>query len=252
MSPGEGASTDATAGGLTVGAKGIPEATVARLPGYLRALNHLSDNGVATVSSGDLADEAGVNPAQLRKDLSHLGSYGTRGVGYSVEYLRFQIGREIGSTVDWPVIIIGIGNLGTALAKNADFGSRGFRVVALVDANPELVGTELDGLRIEHQDELVRIVRESGARIAVIATPPSSAQAICDVLVECGITSILNFAATVLTAPDDVTVRKVDLGQELQILAYHEQRKLDGAWPTGIADSAWTDVTSKPLTEEVT
>ncbi|MDN5725232.1 MAG: redox-sensing transcriptional repressor Rex [Propionibacteriales bacterium] len=230
MSPVEGA-TPVAAAGATAVAKGIPEATVARLPGYLRALNHLSDNGVATVSSGDLADEAGVNPAQLRKDLSHLGSYGTRGVGYSVAYLRFQIGREIGSAVDWPVIIIGVGNLGTALAQNADFGSRGFRVVALVDTNSALVGTEIDGLTIEHQDDLRRTLRDSGARIAVITTPPDSAQAVCDELVACGITSILNFAATVLSAPHEVTVRKVDLGQELQILAYHEQRKLDGLWP---------------------
>jgi len=208
----------------------IPEATIARLPGYLRALNQYSESGTGTISSGELAEASGVNSAQLRKDLSHLGSYGTRGVGYDVEFLRFQIGREIGAATDWPVVLVGVGNLGTALAKSSDFGSRGgFRIVALVDVNPARVGTELDGLVISHQDDLARTVRSTGAVIGVIATPAWAAQEVCDVLVDCGITSILNFSSTVLSAPDHIAVRKVDLGQELQILAYHEQRKLDAA-----------------------
>lgn len=205
--------------------KGIPEATIARLPVYLRALTRLSDDGTLTISSGALAEAAGVNSAQLRKDLSYLGSYGTRGVGYDVEYLRFQIGREVGSTHEWPVIIVGLGNLGTALANYSGFSSRGFRVVALVDAAPEQVGRHIHGLTISALDELEQVVSSTGAAIAVIATPPDAAQAVCDRLVDLGVTSILNFAAMVLAVPEGVTVRKVDLGQELQILAYHEQRK---------------------------
>ncbi len=206
----------------------IPEATIARLPGYLRALNELSDSGVATISSGELAETAGVNSAQLRKDLSHLGSYGTRGVGYDVEFLRFQIGREIGAATDWPVVLVGVGNLGTALARSADFGARGgFRIVALVDVNPAVIGTEIGGVTITDQADLEQTVHSTGAVIGVISTPDWAAQEVCDVLVRSGITSILNFSSTVLIAPEAIAVRKVDLGQELQILAYHEQRKLD-------------------------
>ncbi len=208
-------------------AKGIPAATVARLPVYLRALAGVAARGVDTISSGALAEAAGVSSAQLRKDLSYLGSYGTRGVGYDVEYLRFQIGREVGSAHDWPVIIVGLGNLGTALANYSGFSSRGFRVVALVDSAPELVGRQIHGLTIGDIADLERLVADSGAAIAVIATPAEAAQAVADRLVECGITSILNFAPVVLTVDGAVTVRKVDLGQELQILAYHEQRKAD-------------------------
>ncbi len=211
--------------------KGIPDATVARLPVYLRALNHLIENGIETVSSGALAEAAGVNSAQLRKDLSYLGSYGTRGVGYDVRYLLHQIGREVGSTHDWPVIIVGIGNLGTALANYSGFYSRGFRVVGLVDPNPELVGKQIHGLAICDLAELEDVVRRTGAAIGVIATPAEAAQAVTDRLVYLGVTSILNFAPTVLVVPEGVNVRKVDLGQELQILAYHEQRKSEDSQP---------------------
>ncbi|HEY5822475.1 MAG TPA: redox-sensing transcriptional repressor Rex [Propionibacteriaceae bacterium] len=209
--------------------KGIPDATIARLPVYLRALTELSGLAIDTISSGALAEAAGVNSAQLRKDLSYLGSYGTRGVGYDVDYLRFQIGREMGSANDWPVVIVGLGNLGTALANNAGFSSRGFRIVALVDSSPDLVGKHVHGLAISDLSELEQVVARTGAVIAVITTPPEAAQAVADRLVHLGVTSILNFAATLLAVPDGVNVRKVDLGQELQILAFHEQRKTEGS-----------------------
>ena len=204
--------------------KGIPDATIARLPVYLRVLNQLADNGIDTVRSGALAEAAGVNSAQLRKDLSYLGSYGRRGVGYDVGYLRLQIGRAVGSTYDWPVIIVGLGNLGTALANYSGFYSRGFRVVGLIDPAPDLVGKMIHGLAIRDLDELEDVVASTAAAIAVIATPADAAQAVADRLVDAGVTSILNFAPTVLGVPEGVNVRKVDLGQELQILAYHEHR----------------------------
>ena len=203
----------------------IPEATVARLPVYLRALNTLADGGTTTCSSEELAGAAGVNSAKLRKDLSHLGSYGTRGVGYDVEYLRYQIAREIGLTQDWPVVIVGIGNLGHALANYSGFSSRGFRTVALLDADPVRTGQVVAGMKIRSFDELDAIVREHGVAIGVIATPAAAAQDVCDRMVAAGVSSILNFAPTVLAVPDEVDVRKVDLSIELQILAYHEQRK---------------------------
>ncbi len=203
----------------------IPEATVARLPVYLRALNALLDSGQATCSSEELAAAAGVNSAKLRKDLSHLGSYGTRGVGYDVEYLRYQIAREIGLTQDWPVVIVGIGNLGHALANYSGFSSRGFRTVALLDADTSRQGEVVAGLKVRDFDELEAIVSEHGVAIGVIAAPASAAQAVCDKMVAAGIRSILNFAPRILAVPPGVDVRKVDLSSELQILAYHEQRK---------------------------
>ena len=211
--------------------RGIPEATVARLPVYLRALTTLADRGVETCSSEELAGAAGVNSAKLRKDLSYLGSYGTRGVGYDVAYLRYQIAREIGLTQDWPVVIVGIGNLGHALANYSGFSSRGFRIAALLDADPARHGEHVGDLQIRAFDEIESLVDEHGIAIGVIATPAPAAQGVCDRLVAAGVTSILNFAPAVLNVPAGVDVRKVDLSIELQILAYHEQRKAlaDGA-----------------------
>lgn len=206
--------------------RGVPEATVARLPVYLRALTSLAEGGLGTVSSDELATAAGVNSAKLRKDLSFLGSYGTRGVGYDVDYLVYQISRELGLTQDWPVVIIGIGNLGQALANYGGFTTRGFRVAALLDADPEKVGEQVAGLQVRPMDELEAIVNNEQTCIAVVATPASAAQEVCDRLVGAGVRSILNFAPCVLTVPDEVAVRKVDLSIELQILAFHEQRKV--------------------------
>mgnify|MGYP001265993019 CR=1 FL=1 len=205
--------------------RGIPEATVARLPLYLRALTALSERSVPTVSSEELAAAAGVNSAKLRKDFSYLGSYGTRGVGYDVEYLVYQISRELGLTQDWPVVIVGIGNLGAALANYGGFASRGFRVAALIDADPSMAGKPVAGITVQHTDQLETIIQENGVSIGVIATPAGAAQQVCDRMVAAGVTSILNFAPTVLNVPEGVDVRKVDLSIELQILAFHEQRK---------------------------
>jgi redox-sensing transcriptional repressor len=203
----------------------IPDATIARLPVYLRALATLSEHDVTTVSSEELAGAAGVNSAKLRKDLSYLGTYGTRGVGYDVDYLRYQIAREIGLTQDWSVVIVGIGNLGHALAKYSGFASRGFRIVALLDSDPARIGDRVGDLEISALEDLDDIVAQSAVAIGVIATPAEAAQEVCDRLVACGVSSVLNFAPAVLTVPEHVDVRKVDLSIELQILAYHEQRK---------------------------
>ena len=204
--------------------RNIPEATVARLPVYLRALAVLADQGLAICSSNDLATAAGVNPAKLRKDLSYLGSYGTRGVGYDIEYLRYHVARALGQTQDWDVVIVGVGRLGSALSAYNGFSSRGIRIAALVDSDPTKVGTKIGGLTVAPMSKLTSLVRDQGVAIAVIATPGAAAQEVADALVAAGITSILNFAPAVVAVPDGVTVRKVDLSIELQILAYHEQR----------------------------
>ena len=207
------------------GSHGIPEATVARLPVYLRALFALAENGTATVSSEELAVATGVNSAKLRKDLSHLGSYGTRGVGYDVEYLVYQVSRELGLTQDWPIAIVGLGNLGRALANYGGFASRGFRVAALLDSDPAVVGTEIADLIVQHAHDMEAVIRRYQVSIGVIATPAAAAQAVCDRLVATGVTSILSFAPVVLTVPEGVDVRKVELSIELQILAFHAQRR---------------------------
>src|SRR6267143_1844119 len=152
----------------------IPEATVARLPVYLRSLLEIAGDAT-TVSSERLAELAGVNAAKVRKDLSYLGSYGTRGVGYDVEYLLFQMSRELGLTQHWPVVIVGIGNLGHALANYGGFGARGFRIAALVDADPSKVGERLGDLVLRSLDDLPDIVAKERVAIAVIDTPASSA-----------------------------------------------------------------------------
>jgi redox-sensing transcriptional repressor len=202
----------------------LPEATVIRLPLYLRALVDLATSGEGTVSSEELAEAVGLTSAKVRKDLSYLGSYGTRGVGYDVAYLIHQIRRELGLTQHWGIVIAGLGNLGNALANYRGFAERGFRVAALVDVDPTKIGTSIDGVPVRPLEDLPLIVREEGVAIGVIATPAGAAQEVADEMVAAGIRSILNFAPAVVTAGGDVTIRKVDLATELQVLAYYEQR----------------------------
>jgi redox-sensing transcriptional repressor len=205
----------------------IPEATVARLPVYHRCLLQMQAEDRLKASSEQLAELAGVNAAKVRKDLSYLGSYGTRGVGYDVEHLLHEISRELGLTHDWPVAIVGVGNLGHALANYRGFGARGYRVVAAVDADPEKVGQSVGELTIESLDDLPKIARTRGVAIGIIATPAHAAQEVADRLVDAGVTSILNFAPTVVSAPAGVSLRKVDLAIELQILSFYQQRRDD-------------------------
>ncbi len=203
----------------------LPDATVARLPEYLRALHHLAEAGHDVVSSEELATAAGVNSAKLRKDLSYLRSNGTRGVGYDVSQLIDKIEYVLGLNQHRAVALVGIGNLGHALAGYGGFGSRGFHIAALFDADPGRIGEEINGLVVHHVDELAEVVAAERIAIAVIATPAHAAQSVADKLVGCGVTSILNFAPCVLSVPENVDVRKVDLAIELQILSFHEHRK---------------------------
>ncbi len=208
--------------------RNIPDATVARLPLYLRALVELQERSIATVSSGDLALSSGVNPAKLRKDLSHLGSFGTRGVGYPVKELVDGISGALGLTDERPVVIVGLGNLGQALAHYGGFAQRGFQVAGLLDADPDLVGTTVADLEVEDAADLEEIVRDRGVTIAVLATPAAAAQEVATRLVEAGVTGILNFAPVHVDVPDEVTIRKVDLSVELQILSFYDQLHANG------------------------
>lgn len=196
---------------------------------YLRTLLEVQAEALTTISSERLAELAGVNAAKVRKDLSYLGSYGTRGVGYDVDHLLVQMSRELGLTRDWPVAIVGVGNLGAALANYGGFGDRGFPVAALVDADPAKVGTMLGDHKIRHLDDLPALVEELGISIGIIATPAVGAQEVADRLVAAGVTSILNFAPAVVNVPDHAQLRKVDLALELQVLSFYGQRESIGA-----------------------
>jgi redox-sensing transcriptional repressor len=207
----------------------IPEATVARLAVYLRVLSGLADGGRGTVSSGELAAAAGVNPAGLRKDLSHLGPCGTRGVGYEVSTLRDRIAAVLGMETAHACVLVGIGNLGAALAGYGGFGTRGFEFVGLFDASPARVGQRIGGLPVRPVAELEEVVVATGATIGVIATPAEVAQPVSDRLASAGVRSILNFAPVALVAPAGVDVRQVDLSVELQVLAFLDKQR--GAVP---------------------
>lgn len=207
--------------------RSIPEATVARLALYLQVLTALGDGSGAqeTISSDQLARSAGVNSAKLRKDLSYLGSYGIRGVGYDVRILTEEISRTLGAHRAHRVALVGLGNLGQALAGYPGFAGRGFVISALFDVDPARVGREIGGRVVQHLDDAVAVCRAAGVTIGVIATPATAAQRVADILVAAGIRSILNFAPGVLSIPSDVEVRHVDLALELQILAFHESRR---------------------------
>jgi len=199
----------------------IPGATVARLPVYQRILLELVRGGTTTVSSEQLAEMARVNASKVRKDLSFLGSFGTRGSGYDSEYLLSQIDRELGLDGDWPVAIVGMGNLGRALANSPGFSSRGFRVCGLFDIEPSLVGRRVRGSDIHHLDDFEEMAKADPPRIGVIATPGATAQDVADRMVRAGVGSVLNFAPRVLTVPPHVILRYVDLSIELQVMSFY-------------------------------
>jgi redox-sensing transcriptional repressor len=203
----------------------ISEATVVRLPIYQRILAELERAGIPTVSSAQLAARARVNAAKVRKDLSLLGSFGTRGTGYDVSFLLSQIDRALGMGRDWPVVVVGIGNLGRALVNSEGFSSRGFRVTALYDVDPAVVGQQVGPVTVRHADQLSDLSGPDRPVIGVVATPASAAQEVADALVAMGVTAILNFAPRVLTVPDDVLLRYVDLSIELQVLTFYQSRR---------------------------
>lgn len=205
----------------------IPDATVGRLPVYLRSLAELTESGHQTVSSQHLAELSGVNAAKVRKDLSYLGTYGIRGVGYDVRLLVLQIQRELGLTQDWAVAIVGFGNLGHALANYRGFTERGFRIAAIFDSDDKKVGERVADVVVRRIDELPDVCRQEDIAIAIIATPASAAQQVADLLVSAGVQSILNFAPTVISVPPGISIRKVDLSMELQILTFYEQQRVD-------------------------
>lgn len=208
----------------------IPDATVARLPLYLRCLSELGSPD-EHCSSDDLATAAGVNSAQVRKDFSYLGSYGTRGVGYGIDDLTAQLRKVLGLGSKTPVMIVGAGNLGSALANYKEIDTWGFDIVSIVDIDEAKIGEKVDGLTVESIEDIAAIVAARSIDIGVITVPARAAQDVAERFADAGITSILNFAPTVIHAPVGVNIRRVDIAVSLGILAYHkaeEKRKKNG------------------------
>lgn len=215
----------------------IPRATVSRLPRYLRFLDSVAD-GQSTVSSEEIATGSGVKAAQVRKDLSRLGTLGTRGLGYPAASLRGLIARALGLEGELTLAIVGAGNLGSALANYAGFARRGFRLVAIYDVHESRIGRRLGGLEVHHVEELRRLSGSGGVAIGIVATPETAAQEAVDLLVAAGARSILSFAPTVVNAPAGVSIRQVDLATELQILSYHLTTQPRASRPPGDQSSA--------------
>jgi redox-sensing transcriptional repressor len=200
--------------------KRIAESTVRRLSAYLRFLEEFESHGHQTISSGELAAQGGTTSAQVRKDLSFFGSFGKRGLGYSVSALSASLREILGLGRQWNVVIVGAGKIGAALAQYKGFRERGFKVVAVYDVDHARVGRTLDGNVVRDQKEMESDIARLKPQIALIAVPAESAQPLVDRVVKSGIRAILNFAPTPLTVPAGVTLRSVNMALELEILSY--------------------------------
>lgn len=199
----------------------IPEATVSRLSVYSRFLSKLDKKGIITISSGEIAEGVGVGAAQVRKDLAYFGEFGTRGVGYNVKDLHQHILKILGLTTSWPVVVIGAGNLGTALCLYDGFRERGFNIVAMFDVDPLKIDKEIEGVTVYSMEKLGEIIKEKEVKMGVIAVSAEYAQQIADLLVKNNICAILNFAPAVIKVPEDVQLRNVDLSVNLEILTFN-------------------------------
>jgi len=199
----------------------IPPTTVQRLPVYLRCLVQASAMHMPVINSVQIAEMAGTNAAQVRKDLSYLGEFGTRGIGYDVDALINHLSKHLGLTEHRRVAIIGYGRLGSALQSYPGFEERGMKVVAVLDADPAKIGMTVDGHVVESVDDLEKIVEREGVEIAIITVPAKYAQDVADRLVASGVRAIMNFAPVQLQVPEGVEVRQADVAGELQILSFH-------------------------------
>ena len=202
----------------------IPEKTITRLSIYLRCLEELELGGVSSVSSKQLAERFGLNSAQVRKDLAYFGQFGVRGLGYYIAELKHNLEHILGLKQDWEVALVGVGNLGSALIAYKGFQARGFRITLAFDSDPAKVGRQVDTVVVMDAAKMVSALRKKKVKIAILAVPAVTAQPVTDLLVEAGVTAILNFAPTQLVAPEGVKVQNVDLSVLLKTLSYHTVR----------------------------
>ena len=202
----------------------VPEKTVTRLSIYLRCLEALENDGLASVSSMQLADRFGLNSAQVRKDLAYFGQFGVRGLGYYITPLRHRLEGILGLRQVWEVALVGLGNLGSALIRYKGFREKGFNISAVFDQDPAKIGRRVEGMPVLDASKIVPVIRKRKIRIAILAVPAVTAQAVLDLLVEAGVTAVLNFVPAQLTAPESVKLQHVDLAVLLKTLSYHTAR----------------------------
>jgi redox-sensing transcriptional repressor len=202
----------------------IPEMTIRRLSVYTRCLLQLEEDNVKTISSQELAERFNLNSAQVRKDLAYFGEFGVRGIGYYVTGLKNELQRILGLDRAWPVVLVGFGNLGSALFHYKGFGTQGFKIAAIVDDDPAKVAREVDAVPILASRDMAREVKARGIQIAIIAVPADFAQAVSEQLVSAGIKAILNFAPARIKVPRDVRLKNVDLSIELETLSFYLAR----------------------------
>jgi redox-sensing transcriptional repressor len=202
----------------------IPEMTIRRLSVYTRCLLQLEEDGVRTVSSQELADRFNLNSAQVRKDLAHFGEFGVRGIGYYVSTLKAELKRILGLGREWPVALVGFGNLGSALFHYKGFARQGFRIAAIFDDDPAKIGRDVEAVPVFGTPDMARVIRERGVQIAIVAVPVEGAQAVTDQLVAAGIKAVLNFAPTRLKVARDVRLKNVDLSIELETFSFYLAR----------------------------
>jgi len=200
----------------------IPDIVIARLPIYLRALTYLAQDGVkTTTSSHELGRHLGISSAQIRKDLAHFGEFGKQGTGYHIAYLIEQLRQILKLDREWEVAVIGAGYLGHALVHYNGFQHRGFRIRWVFDIDPEVLGRKMNGVTVQHLDDLEATVREKGIQIAIIAVPAAAAQDVADRLIDTGVRSILCYAPISLRVPDDVHIAYSDPVVQLQHMTYY-------------------------------
>ncbi len=205
----------------------IPEVVISRLPVYYRLLSRIQREGQAVVSSQELGEALGVTPAQIRKDLSYFGRFGKQGRGYSVQRLSEELRRILGLERRWRMVLVGIGHLGRAIASYRGFEPQGFDIVALYDADPDVVGTSVNGHTVRDAAGLGAQLAQESAEIGVVAVPAEQAQDVIDTLVGAGIRAILCYAPRAVQVPDHIELRQVDPVISLQSITYHLTRKLE-------------------------
>jgi redox-sensing transcriptional repressor len=199
----------------------IPDIVIGRLPVYLRALSRLMQEGQEVTSSHELGQRLGISSAQIRKDLSHFGGFGKQGTGYQIPYLVEQLRQVLKVNRDWEVVLVGAGDLGSALAHYKGFGDRGFHIAYVFDNSPSKIGTKIGDYPILSTDDMQRIIQEKGIRVAMIAVPAEKAQEVANKLIEAGIRAILNYAPINLNVPPDVHVQYIDPVLHLQRMTYY-------------------------------
>lgn len=199
----------------------VPDIVIGRLPLYLRALTYLVEEGREITSSQEMGDRLGISSAQIRKDLSHFGEFGKQGTGYEIQFLRQQLQRILHMTEEWPVALVGAGDLGNALIHYEGFVGQGFRIVVVFDQDPQKVGKKLGEFEIFDAEAIPTIVKDKGIEVAIIAVPASEAQTVADFLIESGVRAILNYAPITLSVPPNVQVQHIDPIIHLQHMTYY-------------------------------